>query len=252
MNILLTNDDGIRAAGIRALCEVFSAADHRVFVCAPDRERSAASHSITVSGPLHATEVPFERAERAWASDGTPSDCASLGLFLARDAGIDLVVSGINRGMNLGGACVYSGTVGAAMEASMCGCQGLAVSLCTTAYKGEDMNDYGPAARLALRVAEWIPAHPLPLGALYSLNVPTLPCERIKGLVAARLAPVYLDPPKYAPAQDGGWRYGSVPRRFGDDRYDTVLIERGYATLTKLTWDMRLNADDAELNEIGL
>lgn len=252
MNVLLTNDDGIRSPGIHALAQAFAAAGHRVFVCAPDRERSAASHSVTLAVTLHAEPVDFPCAERAWASDGTPSDCASLGLFLARDAGVDLVVSGINRGMNMGGACVYSGTVNAAMEASMCGCQGLAVSLCTEAHRGEDLNDYGPAARLALRVAEWIGAHPLPLGALYSLNVPALPYDGIRGLVPARLAPVFLDPPDYAPAEDGSWRYRGFPRRFDDERYDTVLVDRGFATLTKLTWDWRLDADDGDINEIGL
>lgn len=251
MNVLLTNDDGIHAAGIRALAEAFAGAGHRVFVCAPDRQRSAASHSITVSGALRAEPVAFPRAERAWASDGTPSDCASLGLFLARDAGVDLVVSGINRGMNLGGACVYSGTVGAAMEASMCGSQGLAVSLCTENYHGEDLNDYGPAARLALRAADWLVRHPLPLGAMLSLNVPAIPYEQIRGLVPARLAPVFLDVPDYGRTEGGGWRYQSVPRRFEDERLDTVLIERGFATLTKLTWDWRMNDDDRDLSEIG-
>ena len=107
MRILLTNDDGVFAPGIRALAEAFSAAGHGVYVCAPDRERSAASHSVTIGGALHARAVDVPGATRAWAVDGTPADCASLGLFLTRDAGVDLVVSGINRGMNMGGATIY-------------------------------------------------------------------------------------------------------------------------------------------------
>ena len=115
-------------------------------VCAPDRERSAASHSGTFGRPLRAEPVDYPGAEKAWAVDGTPSDCASLGLFLAgREAPVDLVVSGINRGMNLGGACVYSGTVGAAMEAAMCGAQALAVSLCIDP-RGSEEEDYAAAA----------------------------------------------------------------------------------------------------------
>ena len=252
MNVLFTNDDGIRASGLRALVRAFTGAGHAAYVCAPNRERSAASHSASFNRALRADIVDYPGAERAWAVDGTPADCARLGLYLTREDSVDLVISGINRGMNMGGACVYSGTVAAAMEASMCGCQALAVSLCTEAHRGEDLNDYGPAARLALRVAGWIGAHPLPLGALYSLNVPALPYDGIRGLVPARLAPVFLDPPDYAPAEDGGWRYLGFPRRFEDERYDTVLVDRGFATLTKLTWDWRLDADDAELNEIGL
>ena len=251
MHILLTNDDGIRAPGLRTLAEVFSRAGHGVFVCAPDRERSAASHSATFGRPLHAEPFGFALAEKAWAVDGTPCDCASLGLFLARDAGVDLVVSGINKGMNMGGAAVYSGTVAAAMEASMCGTPALAVSLCVDP-RGTDEVDYAAAARAALRVAEWMPAHPLPLGAMYSLNVPALPYERLKGLVAARLAPVFLDAPDYLPTEDGGWRYRGIPRPFCGEDYDLIRAEQGYCTLTKLTWDFRLNADDRELNEIGL
>ena len=158
MNILLTNDDGIFAPGLRALAGTFSEAGHRVFVCAPDQERSAASHSATFGRPLQAREVPFDRAERAWATDGTPSDCAALGLFLAgRESPVDMVVSGINRGMNLGGACLYSGTVGAAMEASMSDFPALAVSL---AVRWDDPvacrnTDYSAAAKLGCEPADF-------------------------------------------------------------------------------------------------
>ena len=251
MRILLTNDDGVFAPGIRALAEAFSAAGHGVYVCAPDRERSAASHSVTIGSALHAREVDVPGATRAWAVDGTPSDCASLGLFLTRDAGVDLVVSGINRGMNMGGAAIYSGTVAAAMEASMCGAPALAASLVVDPHS-DRAEDFGPAARVALRVAEWMPAHPLPLGALYSLNVPPLPYERLKGLVPARLAPVFLDEPNYIPDESGGWRYQGIARPFAGEDYDVIRAEQGYCTLTKLTWDFRLDAPDDELGRIGL
>lgn len=251
MNVLLTNDDGIFAPGIAALAGVFSAAGHRVFVCAPDQERSAASHSVTVGRPLHAREVDFPGAARAWSTDGTPSDCASFGLFMAGEEGVDLVVSGINRGMNMGGAAVYSGTVAAAMEASMCGAPALAASLFIDPQKPEN-EDYAAAARVALRVAEWMPEHPLPLGALYSLNVPALPYEQLRGIVPARLAPVFLDEPNYVPAADGGWSYRGIARPFAGEDYDLVRAGQGYCTLTKLTWDFRLNAEDGELAGIGL
>ncbi len=251
MRVLLTNDDGVFAPGIRTLAEVFRKAGHRVWVCAPDRERSAASHSATFNRALRAETVAFPGAERAWAVDGTPSDCASLGLFLVRDERVDLLISGINRGMNMGGAVVYSGTVAAAMEASMCGTPGLAVSLYIDPYSPEN-EDYVAAARVALRVAEWMPAHPLPLGAMYNLNVPLLPYERLKGIVPARLAPVFLDEPDYVKTADGGWRYRGIPRPFECEEYDLTKVEQGYCTLTKLTWDFRLDADDAEFNEIGL
>ena len=256
MNVLLINDDGIFAPGLRALGEAFAAAGHAMYVCAPDRERSAASHSATLTTPLHAKPVALAWAKRAWAVDGTPADCAHLGLYLAREAGIDLAVSGINRGMNYGGAGVYSGTVAAALEAAMSGTQALAVSLCTTAFGGEDTNDYGPSARVALRVAAWIADHPLRRGEMYSLNVPVLPYGEIRGIVPATLAPVFLEDAVYAEDEDEQgpcYRYRNGPGLPLDDpAYDLVKIGEGFATLTKLTWDFRLNADDSELGKIEL
>ena len=255
MRVLITNDDGIFAPGLRALVDAFSEAGHTVYVCAPERERSGASHGITMAG-LRARPVAVPSAARAWMVDGNPADCASLGLFLCRDAGVDLVVSGINRGMNQGGACVYSGTVGAALEASMCGAQALAVSLCTGPGIGTDQSDYAPAARVALQVIRWRPGHPLPRGVMYNLNVPPLPYEQLRGIRPARLAPVFMEDPSYELLEDGqGARYiyrGGAGQPAEDPNHDTVLTTRGYATLTKLTWDFRLNADDSELGQIQL
>ena len=253
MHFLLTNDDGIFAPGIRVLAEVLHGAGHRVSVCAPDRERSAASHSATLGTGLRAVSAEVPGADRAWAVNGTPADCARLGLWLTREEPADIVIAGINRGMNLGGAVLYSGTVAGAMQGAMCGVQALAVSLCTLNFDGDD---YVPAARLALRVAEWMPGHPLPRGCVYSLNVPLLPYETIRGLVPATLAPVFLETPAYREEADGEgvlYRYdrGEEPP-LDDPKYDMVQIDRGYATLTKLSWDWRMDADDGELGGIGL
>ena len=254
MRFLLSNDDGIFAQGIRAMALAAAEAGHDVSVCAPDRERSAASHSATLATALHPRETALPGAHRAWAVDGTPADCARLGLFLTREAPVDLVITGINRGMNMGGACIYSGTVGAAMEASMAGAQALAVSLCTMNRNDDD--DYSHAARLALRVADWAVKHPLPRGVIYSLNVPVLPYAQIKGLVPATLAPVFLNDPDYTVDEDADgvcyrYRYTGDPV-LEDPRYDVRLVEEGYAVITKLTWDIRHNADDSELREIGI
>ena len=116
MHLMLVNDDGIHAPGIRALCDAAVAAGHRVSICAPDRERSAASHSITLGKSLTARKIDYPGAEVAYAAGGTPADCARLGLYLI--PGVDAVISGINNGSNMGGACIYSGTVAAATEAS--------------------------------------------------------------------------------------------------------------------------------------
>ena len=254
MHILLSNDDGIQARGILRLCEVLVEAGHRVSVCAPDRERSAASHSATLRAPMHPVPVQLPPSERAWQVDGTPADCARLGLYLLREDPPDLVIAGINRGMNMGGACIYSGTVAAAMEAAMNGTQALAVSLFIEDWSGGE--DYTAAARLAERVARWAVRHPLPRGVIYNLNVPPLPYGKLRGLVPAKLAPIYLSTPEYEPGRDGqGVCYtlknGASPP-MEDPDYDVVRVEQGYAAITKLTWDFRAPEDDAELAEIGI
>ena len=254
MHILLVNDDGIDAGGMRALGAAALEAGHRISVCAPDRERSAASHSITLTRPLHARSVAFEGAENAWTVDGKPADCAALGLYLTRQDPVDVVISGVNRGMNLGAACLYSGTVAAAMEASIHGAQALAASLCT--LRRDDGDDYGPAARLALRVARWLAAHPLPAGQMLNLNVPALPYDALRGLVAAPLTPVFFGPCGFDAVVEesgAGYRYASglglVDR---DGRMDLQRTEAGYATLTRLCWDWQAPESDDDLNEIGI
>ena len=249
MHILLANDDGIHAAGIHALCRQARQEGHRVSICAPDRERSAASHGISLTRSLHPEKMTIPGAERAWSLDGTPADCARMGLFLCQTDPVDMVISGINRGPNLGGACVYSGTVASALEASMSGVPALAVSLC---INGDGSENYLPASRLALRVANWMSAHPLPRGAIYSLNVPALPYERIRGVVAAKLAPLYLDEPNYR-MTDEGYRYadGLFPT-MDDPEYDINRIAEGFATLTSLTWNMCLETHEPETGDLQI
>ena len=253
MRVLLTNDDGIQAPGLQALAMALEAAGHDVYVCAPHRERSAAGHSSNILQPLHALPVDYPHARAAWRSDGTPADCARLGLFLTRETRVDMVLSGINRGMNLGGACVYSGTVAAAMEAAMCGTQALAVSLHIP--PGETGEDYEPSARLAVRVAEWMREHPLPRGCFYNLNVPSLPYEAIRGLVPATLSEVFLSEADYRVDRDEQgtcYHFMFHAPSLEDPRVDLERVKAGYATLTKLTWDFRMQAEDGELTEIGL
>ena len=249
MHILLVNDDGIHAPGIHALCAAALAKGHRVSICAPDRERSAASHAITLSRPLRAEKTDIPGAEAAWAADGTPADCARLGLYLARN--VDAVISGINNGPNLGGACVYSGTVGAAMEAAMSGVPALASSL--GAFGAED---YSLAANLTVRAAEWMMEHPLRRGELYNLNIPMVSREAFRGVVAATLAPIYLDSALYQPVEaEDGLRYRYAPGEnvpVDDPACDMLRLREGFATLTKLTWNLRADAPDPDAANIFL
>lgn len=245
MHILLTNDDGIRADGILQLAELCVKKGHRVTICAPDTERSACSHSISITKPLHAKETTLF-GMRAIAVDGTPTDCARLGVFLLRDDKPDLCISGINRGPNLGGACIYSGTVGAAMEASMAGCPALA-----TSFRSFTLTDYSAAAEITLKVAEWALKHPIKRGEIYNLNVPPLPLNQIKGVKFTNtLAPVYLTEARYeAYKSEYGHTYyflcdGAESAPYPADS-DDVLNAEGWATVSHLTWDISAGRGEA-------
>ena len=128
MTILLVNDDGIDAAGIRTLVTALSG-EHTLFAIAPDRQRSAASMSMTLELPLRATPREIDGAACAFAVDGTPVDCVRLGLGNLAPETPDLVISGINHGPNLGSDTLYSGTCGAAQQAAILGVQAIAMSL---------------------------------------------------------------------------------------------------------------------------
>lgn len=248
MHILLTNDDGIRADGILQLAELAVKKGHRVTICAPDSEKSACSHSISIVQPLHAKESTLF-GMRAIAVGGTPTDCARLGVYLLRDDKPDICISGINRGPNLGGACIYSGTVGAAMEASMAGCPAIAVSL-----RSFSQTDYSAAAELALRVAEWALEHPLKRGEIYNLNVPPLPLDKIKGIKSTQvLAPVYLTEARYeAYKSEYNHTYyflcdGEESAPYPADS-DDVINADGWATVSALTWDISVKRTIDEID----
>ncbi|MBE5807128.1 MAG: 5'/3'-nucleotidase SurE [Clostridiales bacterium] len=244
MHIMLTNDDGFGAPGLQALIDEAVRRGHRVSVCAPDGERSAASHSITLRRGIGVKRMHMTGAETALAADGTPADCARLGLYLIRD--VDMVISGINNGSNMGGACIYSGTVAAATEASQSGAPALAVSVL-----GRDHEDLAATAHIALNVAEWMRKHPLPRGEIYNLNVPCLPLGEIRGVKAADLAMSYMDDPYYREIEtpEGTlYAYGhgvdSVPGVAPDS--DVAVTEDGWAALSIISWNLqsRLAAPD--------
>lgn len=164
MLILVTNDDGILSPGISVLAEhLQSLGDVRVV--APDRERSAAGHSLTLHAPLRAEQI-----RPGWfAVDGTPTDCVNLGIHGLIQQVPELVVSGINRGANLGDDVTYSGTVSAAMEATLMGVQALAVSLSSGPYEPED---FKAAARITARLAAILLKRRLPKDTFLNVNIP--------------------------------------------------------------------------------
>ncbi len=170
MRILISNDDGIYADGIIALRERLEKVREieKIFVVAPDRERSAIGHGITMHRPLRAREVKYPSPKsRGWSVDGTPADCIKLAVEELLGEPPDLVVAGINLGANLGTDVLYSGTVSAAVEAVISGYPAVAVSL--TSYKE---HDYTTAADFTARLVLAVHREGLPPGTLLNVNVP--------------------------------------------------------------------------------
>jgi len=177
INILVTNDDGIHADGLLALKTALDSIG-KVWVVAPDRPRSACGHSITLHKPLRLTRVKLADCSYGYACSGTPSDSVSLGVPGVVQGKVDLLVSGINRGPNLGWDLTYSGTVSAAMEGVILGIPSIAVSV---ASYGDDISfDY--AAEYTAILAKKILKDGLPTDTLLNINVPALPRDQIKGI----------------------------------------------------------------------
>jgi len=182
--ILVTNDDGVNAPGLFALVQEMRKLGN-VTVLAPDRNWSGGGHVKTLDRALRVKEVRLADGTQAFASDGAPSDCVALATLGFFNEPIDLVVSGINAGANLGHDVTYSGTVTAAMEAVIAGVPGIAVSLETLdGHLGEI--DYGPAARAASKVVRQVIENGLSHEILLNVNVPFLANEKIRGVVLTR------------------------------------------------------------------
>ncbi len=183
MRLLLSNDDGIHAPGLQILATTLSA-EHEVHVVAPDRERSATGHALTLHKPLRIEEVHIEGVKQALAINGTPSDCVKLAVgALMKDSRPDLVVSGVNRGPNLGVDVIYSGTVSAALEGTIllerpC----IAISLASFSDLG-----YEKAAAFALHLVRFLEHHTLDSKVLLNVNVPAIEWADIGGVRITKL-----------------------------------------------------------------
>lgn len=249
MRILLSNDDGVHASGLRAIYKELKKLGD-VFVVAPLEERSTTGHSLTIHKPLRMIEIE----PGFYGVSGSPADCVYLGIRQVIGELPDLVVSGINRGANLGQDVYYSGTVSAAREACILGIPSIAVSLDVDFKKGlpDSKLHYDVAAQVAVRVLRSMRPESFPKHTLLNLNVPDRTMKRVKGVKLVRQ----------------GFRYysGSILRRTdhrGKDYYwvggqykgfrqeedtDCFAVQEGYAALTPL----KLDSTDFEYLSLGL
>lgn len=237
MNILVTNDDGVHAEGLMALKAALDSVG-RVFVVAPDRPRSACGHSITLHKPLRAEKVALRDGSVAYSSNGTPSDCVSLGLLGIVDGPVDLVVSGINHGPNLGWDLTYSGTVSAAMEGAVMGVQSLAISVASY----EAAVDYSVAANFAVDIARILEQRKLPESSLFNVNVPGLPASEIKGIEITRQGKRrysgQLEKRTDPMGRDYYWLGGDLPTDTLEEGTDVQAVAEGYVSVTPVHLDL--------------
>jgi 5'-nucleotidase len=235
MNILLTNDDGIWAPGLRAMYRALIDAGHEVTVVAPLTEQSAVGHAVTLSSPLRIKKVN-DQSFLGFGVSGSPVDCVKIALGTVYNLQPDLVISGINNGANVGVDILYSGTVAAATEAALVGIPSLAVSVDN--FNPQDLSRQAEFVQEFMHSITWTS---LPLRRVLNLNFPDLPIRECKGLrVCAQTQAVYED--WYDERTDPRgrryyWLCGEIlPQNLEPDT-DRTLLTQGYITLTPLTFD---------------
>ncbi len=236
MRIVITNDDGIEANGIKALVKSLSPMGS-IYVVAPREPQSAGSHATTLHKPLRVDEFPLNMGEKkAFRVSGTPADCILLAVDVLVKGQIDLVVSGINQGPNLGDDVLYSGTVAGAREGALNGITSIAFSV-----NGFDNPHYGTAAHFAKIFTGEVIKRKVKGEIYFNVNVPDLPQNKIKGIKFVRQGRRrYIDRVMIGNDPFGKVYYwiGGKPVQSGKDDTDTGVVEKGFISITPMEIDM--------------
>ncbi len=236
MNILLTNDDGIYAEGIWVLNNLFARA-HTVTVVAPDRERSAVGHGITLHDPIRAHKVLINGGDTGFAVTGTPADCVKLGVTEILDRPPDFVISGINPGANIGANINYSGTVAAAKEAALYGLPAIAVSM-----RGTRIEHYDTAARFVEKLVTDVQARGLPFGTCLNINIPDKPLSDIAGIIITRqeIEPLSESFERRTDPRNRTyyWQGYEMPKDSGSLDIDGTALYHDYISVTPIKCDV--------------
>jgi len=234
IHFLVSNDDGIYAPGLEALVKALLALG-RVTIAAPNRERSAASHSLTLEHPIRAHKVAYPLpVQEAFAISGTPSDCVKLALSNLLPAPPTYVISGMNSGANMCVDVFYSGTVAAACEGLFLGIPAVAFSLA-----GRDPSaDFGAAIPWIDASMREVLRHPPPPGTMYNINIPALEPTLIKGWRVTRLGKVRYNDSYELRHDPGGkpyyWLKGSLEVLDPDPATDIIAVREGFISVTPL------------------
>ena len=242
MRILLSNDDGIASNGIRALSEALSE-KHQVYIVAPDRERSAAGHSLTLHTPLRVEKLdePVYKSTATWVTTGTPGDCVKIAInaVLEPDEQPDLIISGINHGPNLGADILYSGTVSCAMEGAMLGVPSIAMSLASMNYEYENFEYSAKFVNLLLKKLK---GFNFPKKSILNINIPALDEEDIAGVAITELGrKMFTD--NYEKRVDPRgkvyyWMAGELITEAEDSNTDIAAVKNNKISITPVTYEM--------------
>jgi 5'-nucleotidase len=255
MRLLISNDDGVFAPGVRTLANTMAAAGHQVTVVCPDRERSATGHGLTLHQPIRANLVDgiFDPRITAWSSSGTPSDCVKLALWSLMEEKPDYVLSGINQGANLGTDVLYSGTVSAAMEGIIEGIPSIALSLTSFAAK-----DFQPAADYACTLLDHLIHNPRPELILLNVNIPPVSAGQIRGAkITTQGIRKYIEVFEKREDPRGKtyyWLAGEAIEEVADPEADQDIpsdvqaIRDNYITVTPLQYNLTARKELSSLN----
>jgi len=232
MRILLSNDDGYLAPGLHCLAQALAPLA-QIDVVAPERDRSGASNSLTLTNPLR-----VQKAENGfYFVDGTPTDCVHLAITGLLDSEPDIVIAGINRGANLGDDVIYSGTVAAAMEGRFLGLPAIAVSL-----SGKSGTHFDTAARVVLRLLDMLGREPLPADTILNVNVPDIPFAELAGYEATRLGHRHKAEPVVRASDPHGnpvyWVGAPGPEADAGPGTDFYALRRHAVSITPLHVDL--------------
>jgi len=237
MRLLLTNDDGINAKGIYAIAKELEK-NHEVIIVAPDMERSACGHSITLTRPLVVRETKIKGLKsKAFSVDGTPADCVKIGVNKLIDGKIDMVISGINRGLNLGTDVLYSGTVSAAIEACIYKIPAMAISM----EIKDNIETYEEAAKYASGILLKAKENNIANSIVLNVNIPLLKGNEIKGIKVCKIGSrLYKNDYIESTGENNETQYEikGVVKDIHEEDSDTIYFKEGYVTVTPLHYDL--------------
>lgn len=235
--ILVTNDDGITAPGIKALVEAVKDFG-KILVVSPDKPQSGMGHAITVNDPMRLYPSKAHGTLEAYACSGTPVDCVKLGIFEILKKSPDLIVSGINHGSNVSTNVLYSGTMSAAVEGALEDIPSIGFSLMDYSMKA----DFKPAQKIVHRIVKEVLKSGMPEGTCYNVNIPKLPYSKIKGIKVCRQAKAFWDD-KFDKRNDPlgkeyYWLTGEFKSYDGGNDTDIWALENNYVSLVPTQYDM--------------